>query len=101
MDGNEDKSKFIHEALISPNNLYPCDIFSKEALQATVRASANFRGLRDILVPVIIDNAQRLLDNLFWLFFCLKFQPELFSSVAVRLSIKFIEQLQGRDKERV
>jgi hypothetical protein len=91
MKGNEDKSKFIHEALISPNNLYPCDVLPKEALQSTLKASANFRGLRDMLAPAIVDNAQRLLSNLFWLFFCLKFQPELFSSVAVVFNVKLVE----------
>jgi len=82
-EGNKYVGKFLHEAIVTVNNLYPCDISSKEVLSETLKTAIHFKGIHDISSNSV--TCQKLLENLFWLFFCVKFQRNTFGKVGVSL----------------
>lgn len=88
METNKFTGKFLHEALVTSKNLYPCDIFPQEILNTVLKHTTRFKGINDISSTSLIS--QKLLENLFWLFFCVKFQPKIFNDVAVQFTVQII-----------
>ena len=84
---DEDKPEerlFVHDVSVSIISLNPYDLRPGEALGTALewtRGGSSVQTLR----PQLCDSqcGQRLFTNLFWLFFCLKFQPASFCEVGV------------------
>ena len=77
------EEKFTHDVKICWTNLFPCDIFPGKALNDTLKYCQCSNGIGYLLSSELVENSKMLLTNLFWLFFCAKFQPDSMISVAV------------------
>ena len=81
MEKNEYPGRFLHEAIIASSNMYPCDIQAEKILESVLKCTKHFIGVKDISSNSTA--IQELFTNLFWLFFCAKFQPEIFAIISV------------------
>ena len=75
---------FVHDVSVSIVSLYPHDLRPSEALEAALACTRGGTCV-ETMNPLLCETSsgKRLFDNLFWLFFCLKFQPASFGEVGV------------------
>jgi len=81
---NGEEKLFVHDACVSFQYLYPCDLEPSRCISLALdvaKGNAQFQDMRQVLCDTQSGNL--LFVNLFWLFFCLKFQPATFSELGV------------------
>ncbi len=87
-DDKPEERLFVHDVSVSIVSLNPHDLRPGEALEAALewtRGGTCVKALKPLLCET--QCGQRLFNNLFWLFFCLKFQPASFCEVGVRVCV--------------
>ncbi len=75
---------FVHDVCTSFQSMYPHDLQPQTILPialGAVKGCSQFPEMRSVLCDS--PSGRELFDNLFWLFFCLRFQPATFSELGV------------------
>jgi len=75
---------FVHDISLSFQNFYPYELQGEKILEVAInclKGASQFDVLKTELCKK--ENGTKLFDNLFWLFFALKFQPLSFTEFGV------------------
>ena len=73
---------YVHDVSITSQSLYPYDLQAEEAL-SNVIGFIKLSNKMKFLKLLICDIGHDLFNNLFWLYFCLKFQRSNFQEFCV------------------
>ncbi len=82
--GEQDTAMFVHDTIVSYQSIYPLDLKPGTAIAETIeqfKGSAKFADLKDIMCNS--PSSTNVFVNLFWLFFCLKFQRNAYLALKV------------------
>ncbi len=79
-----DQNMVVHDVSVSYLSPYPCDLAPEQTLVGVMEHISGAGQFAD-MVPIVCagTSSQKVFVNLFWLFFCARFQPAAFSDVGV------------------